>query len=526
MARNDVFTRAAGPRLATDPIPGTIPNHDGGAVFALDDLAVARRFLIIGTSGGTYYQTERDITRENADVIRNLAATKPEELVELIADVSERGLAPKVDPQLFALAMCTCAPGAARAAAYREFGRVIRTGSHLLMWARYHKALGGGVSRSWRRAVNDWYHVRDVESLAYQMAKYRSRDGWSQRDLIDLSHALSGGETRDMARGRVLRWARGETMMVSGSLPPLIRALEETNDTGKLIAAGASWEMLPDAALTKPETWAQLIAARKLPMGAMLRQLSRMTQVGVFDEYFANETASAVKAFFDSEESLRRARLHPLNILLALRQYGQGSRRSGGTFRPNMGVAAMLNQAFYKAFETAPASGKRTLVGVDVSPSMGGATPIGLTSYEIAMVMGMKIIASEPASSLVGFANGVTDLGIHKLTTLENAMEIARVQGRSWSATNPAALIQFAAHNKIEVDTFVVITDNEVNQGIHVPDALRAYRRLTGIDAKLAVLATTATNFSIADPKDPGMLDIAGFGADVPALLTEFSRGF
>lgn len=525
MARNDAYTMMGAPRLVTDKIPGTVPNHDGGAVYELDDLAIARRFLIIGSAGGTFYQGERDITRENADVLRALAASRPAELVELIADVSERGLAPKADPQLFALAICTATAGEARAAAYREFGRIIRTGSHLLMWARYHKALGGGISRSWRRAVSDWYTGRDEDSLAYQMAKYRSRDGWSQRDLIDMSHALAGGETRDMRHGRVLRWARGETLIVNGSLPPLIRALEESNDAAKLIDAGASWEMLPDAALKDARTWELLVARRRLPMGAMLRQLGRMTQLGVFDEYFTNETASAVKAFFDSEESLRRARLHPLNIMLALRQYGEGSRRSGGTYRPNMGVAAMLSQAFYKAFETAPASGKRTLVGVDVSPSMNYPTSVGLKSTEIAMIMGMKIVVSEPASSLVGFSGGVTDLGIHKLTTIENAMQIAERAGRNWSNTNPSALIQFAAQNKIPVDTFVVITDNEVNHGQYVPDALRAYRKLTGIPAKLAVVATTATRFTIADPADQGMLDIAGFGADVPALLTEFSRG-
>lgn len=523
MARNDAFTRAAGPRAATDTIAGTVKNHDGGAVFELDALGIARRFLIIGTQGGTYYQGEREITRENADIIGQLAVERPLELVELIADVSERGLAPKVDPALFALAVCTSEPGAAREAAYREFGRIVRTGSHLLMWARYHKALGGGVSRSWRRAVSDWYLHRDGDSLAYQLAKYRQRDGWAQKDLIDMSHALKGEIPANKAWA--LRWARGENLMVNGGAPTLLRTLEDSADVRKLVDAGASWEMLPDAALTKAETWNSLLAMNRLPMTAALRQLSRLTQLGVFDAFFSNDAARAYKAMFESEESLRRARVHPLSILLALRQYGQGSRRSGGTFQPNMGAVELLNRAFYKAFETAPAAGKRTLVGVDVSPSMTGVTPLGLTSAEIAMVLAMKIIVSEPDSLALGFANGLADLGIHKLTTIENALQIARSHSNRWSATNPGILIEWATREKVAVDTFVVITDNEVNHGHHVPDLLRKYRRESGIPAKLAVVATTATRFSIADPRDPGMLDIAGFGADVPALLTEFSRG-
>lgn len=46
------------------------------------------------------------------------------------------------------------------------------------------------------------------------------------------------------------------------------------------------------------------------------------------------------------------------------------------------------------------------------------------------------------------------------------------------------------------------------------------------IPARLVVLALTPTRFSIADPSDAGMLDIAGFSSDVPQLVNEFSRGF
>ncbi|MFT4217086.1 MAG: hypothetical protein QM619_07870 [Micropruina sp.] len=60
---------------------------------------------------------------------------------------------------------------------------------------------------------------------------------------------------------------------------------------------------------------------------------------------------------------------------------------------------------------------------------------------------------------------------------------------------------------------------------MHPHQALWAYREKTGIAAKLVVVGMTATGFSIADPDDAGMLDIAGFDAAVPNLITEFARG-
>jgi 60 kDa SS-A/Ro ribonucleoprotein len=84
----------------------------------------------------------------------------------------------------------------------------------------------------------------------------------------------------------------------------------------------------------------------------------------------------------------------------------------------------------------------------------------------------------------------------------------------------------YALANKIPVDTFVIYTDNETWSGkIHPFQALRQYRERMGIDAKLIVSAFSATEFTIADPSDRGMLDTVGLDASLPGLLNAFSRG-
>lgn len=529
MARTDAYTRAAGPRPATEAAPGQVANHGGGFSHTIDDWARARRFLIIGTVGGTYYQGEAQYTRENLDCLERCADADPARLIELIADVSERGLSPKVYPAIAALALMTAKSTATRAVAYPEFTRIIRTGSHLLAWARYHKAFGGKVNRAWRRTVANWYTMRDPEPLAYQLAKYRQRDGWSQKDLIDMSHALAGSEVRAGQRA-VLHWAR--TGEVQPTAPALIQALSQGGHwpIEAMVSAGASWEMLPDESLRKPETWGFLLANRSLPMTAAMRNLARMTEVGTLDVYFANAAADALKNMFGDERALRGARLHPINVLMAHRAYGGGQSRSGLKYTPIPRVLDMLDDAFYASFETAEASGARTLVGVDISSSMtsngygygGTANKTSLTPHEIATVLAMKILRTEPKSHAMGFASSIKELGMTPKMDLKAAL---RTTQGSFGSTNPSALIAYASQHKIEVDTFVVITDNEVNRGYNVAETLRAYRSASGINAKLIVLACTATNFSIADPNDPGMLDIAGFGSDVAALITEFSRG-
>ena len=59
------------------PIPGTsqVRNSNAGYSWAVDDWARLDRFLILGSEGGSYYATERKLTRDNAEaVLRCIAA--------------------------------------------------------------------------------------------------------------------------------------------------------------------------------------------------------------------------------------------------------------------------------------------------------------------------------------------------------------------------------------------------------------------------------------------------------------------
>jgi 60 kDa SS-A/Ro ribonucleoprotein len=74
-------------------------------------------------------------------------------------------------------------------------------------------------------------------------------------------------------------------------------------------------------------------------------------------------------------------------------------------------------------------------------------------------------------------------------------------------------------------DAFVIYTDNETWAGrIHPVEALAEYRREKNPEAKLVVVGMTSTRFTIADPKDSGMMDVVGFDASAPSVISNFLR--
>lgn len=111
------------------------------------------------------------------------------------------------------------------------------------------------------------------------------------------------------------------------------------------------------------------------------------------------------------------------------------------------------------------------------------------------------------------------------LATTSDAMwkEMEKTPWQSTDCARPV-LMAMAMHDAAVAspEVIVVFTDNETNCGsIHATAAMREYRKRVP-HAKLVVVAATATNFSIADPEDPGMLDVAGFDVGASNVIYDF----
>lgn len=516
----EISTRATPQTEAADD--RQIRNDAGGYGYRAGDAVRVRRFLTLGTNGGTYYASERGLTRDNADVILRVARERGLWLVDEIVEVSTRGLAPRQRPALFALAVAAgVGDDDTRAAALAALPKVARTGTHLLQFAGYVEGFRGW-GRGLRSAVAGWYRHQTPERLAYQLLKYGQREGWSHRDLLRLAHP--GHDTP--AQAALYEYTVRGTL--SDDLPALVHAAvtahrEPSVSTWTRLVGlhDLSWEMLPDAALAERDVWRALVEHDRVPPTALLRQLPRLTRVGALDDRY---TRGVVLDRLVDAERLRRARLHPVHILLASRTYTSGKSRGGLTWAPVRGVADALDEAFYRSFENVGPSGKRTLLALDVSASMDWETAGPVTAREAAAALAMATVAVEPHVTTLAFTTKPQVIDLSTRRRLDDILAYTR--SLPFGGTDCAVPMEWARHHDLEVDVFVVYTDSQTWAGRRHPmEALRAYRQASGIDAKLCVAALTATDVSIADPLDPGTLDVAGFDASVPRLIAMFSSG-
>jgi len=300
-------------------------------------------------------------------------------------------------------------------------------------------------------------------------------------------------------------------------------------------------EALQSEHLRSPEVWDALLD--ELPMTALMRNLAAMTRLGLLAQ--RGEATARVVAQLGDADRVRRARVHPIALLSALRTYASGrGARGRGSRAPVRVVVDALDAAFYTAFENVEPTGKRLLLALDVSGSMGHgeiAGVPGLTPRDASAALALVTAATEESYEFVGFFSGrggwkaggkdlwgydrgLTPLAISPRQRLDDVVKT--VAGLPFGGTDCALPMLYAQARELEVDTFAIYTDSETWAGdVHPADALRDYRRASGIDARLVVVGMVANRFSIADPNDPGMLDVVGFDTATPQLIGDFASG-
>jgi 60 kDa SS-A/Ro ribonucleoprotein len=562
--------------------PRQVPNAGGGYAFAIADVDSLRRFLILGTAGGTFYVGERELTRKNADVVIRMAETDPRLLINTIVEVSQAGRAPKQNPALFALAIAASLPTdpVDRQYALDALPGVARTASAFFTFMGYVEQFRGH-GPALNRAIARWYVDKDADKLAYQVIKYRQRNGWAHRDSLRLAKPRA---QRPKSRVRGGQGVPGPTNPQTAALFEWITKGRPYEDTPRLVKgfeyaqsardaatwAGLvreyrlSWEMLPDAALGEPLVWEAMIET-VIPQTALLRQLPRLTRIGLLGNNNAGVTKRVIEQITDMER-LRKARVHPVSILVAQRTYAGGHSLTGSsTWTPVRQIIDALDEAFYASFGFIEPTGKRLLIALDCSASMtwpqnrvfgppkrplrlrnglpirefpgygrdsGGA----LTAREAAAAMAMATARTETAYEIVGFTSGSyrfmhddSDFGIKPLPISPRQRiddVVSTIANVNPGGTDCALPFIWAKRNKQHFDAVTIWTDNESWAGqIHVHQALREYREWSGLPTRMIVAAMSATDYSVADPADPLSLDVVGMDGGVPQLISDFTVG-
>uniref|UniRef100_A0A914N2X9 TROVE domain-containing protein n=1 Tax=Meloidogyne incognita TaxID=6306 RepID=A0A914N2X9_MELIC len=600
-----------------------VRNNAGGYVFKVSDLTRVRRFLILGTDGGTYYVTEQKLTMENMEALIDIIKRgKGGMILREIVSISLAGRSPKQDPLLFALALCARYNVRDRKSllqksgeydlekallsntedfnsdemkkfdlylyklqqtAFRMVAKVCRIPTHLFMFVKYCELIAKstgeehtGWGRAMRKCIAEWYLQKSPMELALHITKYPSRESWSHRDLLRLSHPMASSNNKELANSQTLVYDQIFHYACKGDFNPqksIIVESEGANEKPLLKKSRCDYglteqmikyaddsvalefirkvmemsklksdneddekrcvelikkynfvrEHVPTALLNSPKVWTALL--QHMPMTALLRNFSKLATLGLLDDELNKECVDLVISKILNQEALQKARIHPIAVLLASSVYKSGHGIKGKLkWEVNDRIEVALEQCFILAFKNVQPTGQRFCLAMDVSGSMGWTNISGgvLSCCEASTAMANVTLRTEENVKCVAFSNELITLPFTRESTITEMIDYNKKI--NFGGTDCSLPLIWAKENQLSFDVFIVYTDSETWAGdIHPFEALKDYRQQMNIpNAKLIVMGMASTEFTIADPDDPGMLDIVGLDAAVPDLIRSF----
>jgi 60 kDa SS-A/Ro ribonucleoprotein len=522
-----------------EQIPGKkqVQNNAGGYVFQVDDMKRVRRFLILGSDTNTFYQTSKKLTIENSQLIVDLIqAGKGKEVLDLACEVSDNGLARKNDQAIFILALC-CAFGDNELKNYAVtcFNKIIRIGTHLFQFIHSWKQLRGFGKLS-KKIFTEWYLNKPLKELVYQVVKYQGRtveegntkSKWTHRDVLRLMKF----KTEDKQRDNLFSYITKEQLKIEGdSQLSLIEGFEKAKvcsnekDMVKLINDyKLTREMIPTTFLDKPVIQEQIFYQSGLI--AIIRSLATWTVSGLIKDYntdFVNKVCDKIL----NVEDLKKSKIHPLQILDAIKTYSGGhSLRGISTWKPVQKIIDALNEAFYLSFGFIEPTNKKIMIGLDVSGSMTSGNISGslLSPREVSAVLSMVTARVEKRYILKGFSHVLVEVPISPTMRLDQVIRV--IESIQYGATDCSLpIINAMGNNCYDIDAFIIYTDNETFAGrIHPCQALNQYNNKANRQAKLITVGMTSTGFTIADPSNKHMVDIVGCSIDTPQVISDIIR--
>lgn len=537
-------------------------NSTGGGSWEISDKAKLCRFLCYGSERDLYSTRENGrIKLENTGALQSMLEEKRgAEVLEEIKRFAQDGRAVRLEPSIFALALCSQNPDVnTKQAAFKALKDVCREPAHLFSFIKYKKELKehmkcGIWGRALRRALSDWYNEQDAMSLAAAVTKCKQREGWSHQDLLRLSHTKPARDAIALISKYVTKgWKEvqvahenkenAEEVIRVLSYLEVVEKVKHSRDETEVVTLIEEHKLEREQLLTEhlkfKQVWSALL--KEMPLHSVVKMLGRLTSGKVLEP--GSSETQFICDRIQSETALKQAKIHPFSILLATENYKKGHGYQGKPkWEADRNILKAMDSAFYKSFMNVEPVGKCFVVAVDMSGSPSSIVPGTSISTAAAAAAIAMILARTEADThvLVYSQEAMVPFSISADMTLKEATDelVKSTRERGAQPSGSAFMLQFlsesrdctvpiqwATENRKAVDVFVILSNNPLWMLTASPaESLKKHRETSGANSKLVMCDLTNIGFAIRDTEDRGLLTISGFDLGAFSVIRNLAQ--
>lgn len=517
-------------KTTSTPIGGS-----GRQTYTVDDFILLNRFLFLGTLNGTYYEGQRKLTQDAIQMIDRCIAKDAARVLRTVAEISITGRAPENDEVIFVLArLAKKANLEVRRDALSQMHNIARYATDFFAFLNHIKEMGGS-STLVRRYCSKWYLDKSDYSVAMQMIKYRSRNGWTHSDALRYLHPKTDG-----TKNLIFKWAR------KGELPltdfdnkgiQLIHAfeiLQKETDWEKVVQIVRDfelpWEAIPTQFLRNKQVWRELVKTARL--GALIRNLSRLASIELLEEFDVFDT---VKSRLTNQQEIAENRIHPLDALVAgYTLVGGKSLKGKSTWTVTRNVRSiaqvLTDETFVLAFKNVTPLGKKLVIGIDCSGSMNAAVSnLPTMNCSDAASCMTSLFTTEPIMpTIIFFSDSALKAKVftpNKTMTPKEMMN-ARMESRVGGGTALSVVWEVIKSKRLTPDAVIIMTDNVSwadSQALGTEAGFLEYKERVNPNVKAINAQFQYNDRSVYSPKHH--LEVGGLDAGLYPIIKEYLNG-
>lgn len=501
MANKSLFSSALARFL---PQADTV-NNAGGAAYAYGGEAKLAQLAATGTLSDGFYS---GASAQLADVLAAAQAVSPDFVAKAAVHARKSG-AMKDMPALLAAYLTVADPDLA----VRVFGRVIDNGRMLRSLVQIIRS--GQVGRRSlgsrpKRLVREWLEKASIPQL---MAAATGNDP-SLADIVRMVHPAPASAERRAFYG----WLIGKPYDVA-ALPAEIAAFETWKRDPKGALPPVPFEWLTAFPLTA-EQWAEL--SGRMGWQALRMNLNTLARNGAFD---VKGVTGKVAARLADADTIARVRPAPYQLMVAMGQVGEAV---------PLRVQAALEEALELSLATVPVLAGKVVVCPDVSGSMSWAATgqrKGATSavrcIDIAALVAAAVLRTNRSTRMMPFDVDVVEMTLDpKARVAVNAARLAAIGGGGTNVSAPLARLNA---ERAEVDTVVIVSDNEswIDPTRHGATAtMNEWNKLRARNPGAKLICIDIQPYGSTQAKDrTDIMNVGGFTDAVFDAMARFAAG-
>lgn len=381
-----------------------------------------------------------------------------------------------------------------------------------------------------KQMVHDWYHLKSVKDLAFQITRYKSAYGWSHRDVLRLAHVKP---SNDMINS-IFKYITQETVYNNHSEKAVFDYLIACNGILKeynidkvieyICTFNLTLEQIPKHLLDNHKVWVTLIP--NMSTDVLLLNLNKISSLYILDDY-----PDMLKLILDK---IKHVQMNPLKLFVIIKKYKNDSRfiykmPPPLKWKPNPIIIQALYDAFYNSFSGLKSIDKKILVVLDTSPSMSwnnivndrGERELSISAADISCVMAMMLQHVGKHVNIVSFDISMKKLDISSRYQLDKNLE--QVKNKEVDNIDSALPFVWAMNNNEKYDAVIIITDDDSVRQINPSTALQVYRDEMNINTKLIMMKLTSELSRVSSENDDiYTLNMHGFNTHMYSIMNTF----